>query len=443
MPSHPRLHARSPDLFESAIPILLALFVLAFAAAHAVNVPYWDEWEFTEIIAGIEPFTWGWVWAPHNEHRLVWQRLLTYAWGRLTGWNVAVAALFPALLICGGSLFLVRRELVQHEDLPAGARRLFVATLALWLFSLRQHQNLTWGFAFTWALLFLIAIAFSRIWRTFLTEGRGGALVAGLLILATLDNAAGLALDLYVIGHALVAALRRRLRARDAVLAMTAGLLLAAYFFPREGVVRGSAPLALLTDPLQAAVYGLVYAGSSVALLWPLALLFSVLSLGVFAVALRHRLRADGAKVWADLYDERPLLVIGLFMMAMVVSGRAGQGIEQAAASRYVTISLLLQWDLWTFSFAVLRSRTSPRALRAGLWAAFVLFLGGWLMGLAEATLVVGHRVRALEAFAGCASVPSMDLMRCPSEEVYPVQETLVRRVRILRDRGLCFFPTH
>lgn len=106
---------------------------------------------------------------------------------------------------------------------------------------------------------------------------------------------------------------------------------------------------------LQAAFYGLVYAGSSVALFWPLAFLFSVLSLGLFAAALRH-------------------------------------------------------------------------------------LLGGWSMGLAVATWVVGHRVRALEAFEGCASVPTMDLMRCPSEEVFPVQEVLVRRVRILRERGLCPF---
>jgi hypothetical protein len=431
MTTRSRVQDRRPDFSLWAISIALALVGLGFVAAHVVNVPYWDEWEFTEVIAGTEPFTWSWVWAPHNEHRLVWQKLLAYAWGRLTGWNVAGSALFPALLICAGSLLLIRRELAQHKDLPAGTRRLFVAVLSLWLFSLRQHQNLTWGFGLTWALLFVILIAFSSIWRRFLAEGRGGAFLAALLFLATLNNAAGLALDLYVIGHALVAALRRRLRVRDAALALTAGLLLALYFFPAGGVAQRP----LLSNPLQAAAYGLVYAGSSVALLWPLALGFSILSLALFAAALRHR-------PWADLYEELPLLIIGLLMMAMVVAGRSGPEIQEAAASRYATISLLLQWDLWTFSFATLRSRLSPRALKAGLWAAFILFLGGWSMGLAEATLVVGHRVRALEAFAGCASVASMDLMRCPSEEVFPVQEVLVRRVRILREEGLCFFAT-
>lgn len=431
-----------PDFFLWAIPVALALFVLVFAAAHAVNVPYWDEWEFTEVIAGTQPLTWGWIWGPHNEHRLVWQKLLICAWGRLTEWNVAVAVLFPALLICAGACVLVRRELAHHGDLPAGARRLLVAALSLWLLSLRQHENLTWGFALTWALLFLIVIAFHRVWRTFLTEGRGGGFVAILLVLATLDNAAGLALDLYVIGHALVAALRRRLRVRDAVLALTAGLLLALYFVPHEGLFPRSVPAGLLAHPLESVAFALVYAGTSVALVWPLALLFSLLSVGLFAAALRPRLRAEGAKVWADLYDERPLLVIGLFIMALVVSGRAGHDIEQATASRYATMSLLLQWDLWTFSFAALRARLSPRALRTGLWAAVVLFLGAWAMGLAEATLAVGHRVRALEAFARCASAPSMDLMQCPGEEVYPVQEILVRRVGVLRERGLCFFST-
>ncbi len=415
------------DSFLWAFPASLALFVLGFVAVHFVNVPYWDEWEFTEVVAGIEPFTWEWVWAPHNEHRLVWQKLFTYAWARLTAWNVALATLFPALMICGGSLLLLRRELAEHGDLPAGARRLFVAALSLWLFSLRQHENLTWSFAFTWGALFLIAIAFRQVWRTFRTEGRRGVPVAALLVMAAFNNAAGLALSLYVIGHALVAVLRRRLLARDAVLALIAGVLLTAYLGSR-------APSGLPTNPLRVAAYGLVYAGNSVALFWPLAMIFSLLSLCLLAAALRRR----GA--WADLYDERPLLVIGLFMMAMVAFGRMGNDIEQAAASRYSTISLLLQWDLWTFSFATLRPHLNPRALMAGLWTAFAIFLGGWSMGLAEAVLVTGHRVRALEAFERCASAPAADLMLCPSEKVYPNQEILVRRVRILKEKRLCFF---
>ncbi|HEX5718720.1 MAG TPA: hypothetical protein VF179_21345 [Thermoanaerobaculia bacterium] len=429
-----------PDPFLWAFPALLALFVLGFGAVHAVNVPYWDDWEFTEVVAGTEPFTWDWVFTPHNEHWLVWQKLFIYAWARLTSWNVAVAALFPALLICGGSLFLVRREVATHGDLPAGTRRLLAAGLSLWLLSLRQHENLTWSFELSWGALFLIAIAFSLVWRTFRTEGRGSALVAALLVLATFDNAAGLALDFYVIGYALVAALRRRLRARDAVLALTAGLLLAAYFISREGAIQGAAPSVFFTNPLRAVAYCLVYAGNSVAFLWPLAILFSLLSLCLLAAALRRRLRADGVKAWADLYGERPLLFIGLFMMAMVAFGRMGHHIEHAAASRYGTLSVLLQWDLWTYSFATLRPRLSPRALRAGLWTALAIFLGGWSMGFAEATLVIGHRVRALEAFERCASAPAADLRRCPGEKVYPNQEVLVRRVQILREKRLSFF---
>ena len=429
--------ARSTDPFLWGFPALLALFVLGFAAVHAVNVPYWDDWEFTEVVAGVEPVTWDWVWTLHNGHWLVWQRLFTYAWARLTAWNVAAATLFPALLICGGALFLVRREVAKQEDLPVGARRLLGAALALWLLGLRQHENLTWPFQWSWGVLFVLAIAFGVAWERFRTEGRGSGRVAVLLVLATLNNAAGLALDLYVIGHALVAALRRRLRARDAVPVLTAGLLLAAYLASREGAF---APAGSLTNPLRIAGYGLVYAGSSAALLWPLAILFSLLSLCLLAAALRPRLRADGVKAWADLYEERPLLVIGLFMMALVIFGRMGQNIEHAAASRYSTMSLLLQWDLWTSSFAALRSRLSPRALTAGLGTALVLFLGIWSMGLAEAIVVTGDRVRALEAFERCASAPGADLRRCPGEKVFPVQEVLVRRARILRAARLCFF---
>jgi hypothetical protein len=83
----------------------LYLLHLVCVWKYAVNVPYWDEWDLftpTQLPSGLSL---RWLFAQHNEHRLVTTRLLIWILYRLDGWNVATHQLvnivvYGTLLVC-------------------------------------------------------------------------------------------------------------------------------------------------------------------------------------------------------------------------------------------------------------------------------------------------------------------------------------------------------
>jgi len=90
--------------------VLITVFLAAWRGyvieANAVDVPQaWDEWNW---LWGLNrSLNWQWVWAQHNEYRLVLTKLLTWLLYRFDGWNQFTAlrvsyALFfviPALIL--------------------------------------------------------------------------------------------------------------------------------------------------------------------------------------------------------------------------------------------------------------------------------------------------------------------------------------------------------
>src|SRR5438046_3107298 len=62
---------------STAAIALPAVIVLLFVQAHAVNVPYWDEWESVPDIlaAHLRRLTIADLWRQHNEHRIFFPRV--------------------------------------------------------------------------------------------------------------------------------------------------------------------------------------------------------------------------------------------------------------------------------------------------------------------------------------------------------------------------------
>jgi len=72
-------------------PLVLALVPLAFllcvVARYAVPVPYWDQWEFVPLLEKTYhgQLTFHDLWAQHNEHRILFPRIIMLALAHLTG----------------------------------------------------------------------------------------------------------------------------------------------------------------------------------------------------------------------------------------------------------------------------------------------------------------------------------------------------------------------
>ena len=78
---------------------VLFLWHLGVIYKHAVNVPYWDEWETFQQDALPSGLSLGWLLAQVNEHRILVGRLQIWALYHLDGWNLRHHQILNFLLL--------------------------------------------------------------------------------------------------------------------------------------------------------------------------------------------------------------------------------------------------------------------------------------------------------------------------------------------------------
>lgn len=356
-----------------------ALRVLALAPAvplgllvdrYGVDVPYNDQWDELPLFQGalrgglrLED-----LWAPHNEHRILFPRLVFVALARLTHWNVRaeMAAIVALACVIAWSLqVLLRRTWPAERHWP-----LVVSFLVnLLVFSPIQHQNWLWGFQ----LQFLAPIAcFAGILA--LPPGWGprrwGAAAGALAVVSSFSLGSGFVT--WLAGLPLWLARAAPGRRGRAALAFALGLgaclvlYLHGYAAPRHSFEQPS----LLERP---GLYLTVFVGmlgQPVAVAFHKAWLAMAVASGAALLAawtllvLRARQRRElsgPALAWACLGAQ------ALGSAGLIALGRAGAGSGSVFASRYTTPSLYLA--VAVFVLALLAADGARRA--------------AWLRGLA------------------------------------------------------------
>jgi hypothetical protein len=135
----------------------LGLYFVHFAIVmtHAVNVPFWDEWEMLapqQLPAGLSL---AWLYEQHNEHRVVTSKLLTWALYRFNGWN-HVGHQAINFLLYGLLLFV----LVRFAKRSAPWLDTWISvSFIIFLLSPIAYENHFWGFqsTFHFSLLFFFS----------------------------------------------------------------------------------------------------------------------------------------------------------------------------------------------------------------------------------------------------------------------------------------------
>ncbi len=127
---------------------LIAFYCLVYAvAAYAVDVPYWDQW--SGLLPLIEKSNRGIltlrdIWWQHNEHRLLFPRIIMIGLARLTSWDIRYELALNVLLAVGS--FFTLNHLLSRGRTGSADRLLTWASpmLALMVFSLSQWENWLW-----------------------------------------------------------------------------------------------------------------------------------------------------------------------------------------------------------------------------------------------------------------------------------------------------------
>ena len=122
------------------IAFISALLVLYFIWNYAQKVPFWDQWEFVPVLEKLHYHTLKFadLWQQHNEHRILFPKILMLILAYFSGWNFFVE--FCAILVISAiNLFLLYSILDKTID----SRKSIVLKIImpLLIFSMIQYEN--------------------------------------------------------------------------------------------------------------------------------------------------------------------------------------------------------------------------------------------------------------------------------------------------------------
>jgi hypothetical protein len=392
-PAQPPLRRVMTALTAAACAFVYAV-QLVVIRRHAVDVPWWDEWDELPVPSL------HWVFAQHNEHRLVTSKLLVLALYYVNGWNLATHQTVNFILY-GALLAVVTRVCLRSAPgLPAWT----VLGFMPFLLSPIASENHNWGLQsqFHFALLFFLAavdVLYDEAQRWSRLVGAGA-----LCVLATYSAAGGLVSSLVVLGVFCVFKWTRWRGAADAagraretrqllLVASIVGGAVGLWFVRHEGgyvaLERDASRLFAFFADLVASGFGVDEGRSGTNLACLLLVLAPIL------LELCRRGLALPASSWRAYTALAGVLV----SLAAISLGRASLGIPRP--SRYCEVAVLLV-PLSAVAWAIaLQGRERLRVLAlGGLWIfCLAAFWNDW-DGAPRYEAAAKQRRRGLECMA-------------------------------------------
>jgi hypothetical protein len=361
-----RSRALAELLLIAAPPLLIGLLIFR----DGVDTPFWDEWNgtaplFEKMAAGTLGFAD--FFAQHNEHRILFPRLIFFGLGRLTHWNIR-AELFVIwflALICLCNIWQMTRR-SGWKDSTRSFWILFSSSVLL--FSPLNHDNFLWGFQIGFVLP--VACVTACIWvATYVRHPLNFVFSIILCTICTFSIASGLTSWLLTTPLLMLAQARSASsRKWWAIWILTFLLELTVYFWGYEKPPRHPSLWSPVSHPISALEFILVFFGNPFTFgtnLPPLPLgvglggLLVVLLL-ICAVYLWNK-RTD-RKLLAESVPWLMLAMVAVSSAVLTMVGRLGFGPAQVRASRYITFAVMLPIALlalvpvvrshWTRSFS-------------------------------------------------------------------------------------------
>jgi hypothetical protein len=367
---------------EELLRICFALFALLllvipcvhYVHAYGVNVPFLDEWFFLQTYKDWQSNQIGWldiITHQHNVHRIGVAYAFELVIARISGCDSTWQMYF--FVFCRFLTALVLLDIFRAEREDKRVPLFFGVLLGMQLFSLRQWENLLWGFQpcialsclFFAIMLWLLERPVASSWAFC------GAAVSSLL--ATFSFASGL-LSMPIGLLTIVSQKRERgekFRWQVVLWTTFCALATALYFWhfqPVSNVVRAE-NAGRSVSALERCLYGIACIGNAIGIDENACLLFgllTVLMVAVTAFIIAKSDRENFSRTGAAL------CLYGLGFSVMTALGRCEGGWGRAVTSRYSSLSCLV---LLGVTFLVLRNKNVPRFLP---WLVGLLIAYGW-----------------------------------------------------------------
>jgi hypothetical protein len=383
---------------RSAFWILAALvpaaLLLIAIARLAVNIPYWDDWRWADMVIKFDThqLTFADLWHPEVEHRLLVPSLVALGLSRFGGYSTVVESYFSwaCSLVSLGCLYVLVKETMSES---ARGPVLFVQSALL--FSLAQLTTYLWGFQIAWIMINTLALVVLAL----LAPARTGTLRFTLALAAGIAAALSSAQGLLVLPLGFfVLAVRRPRPNRFLLLWALASVVVILVYVPGlhahlrdEGLTLGGQAVRVLVGPI---VLGAPVAGWS-GVLGAFVAGMIVLLFTAAATVVCVRLLAEESNEASRWVPWLGLTLFGVIGSLVIAFARGALGLSYGLQERYITMAAMA-WiglvPLYALRLETLRARTPQRVL------AWVLLGGILALSLArESVSTIPQNVAARE----------------------------------------------
>jgi len=357
---------------------LVLLLQLVLVAWIGTDVPFQDQWdvEGRRLYPEYREGTWQMseLWRPHNEHRIVWTKLLDLALFSANGqWDPLVQLTADALIRAATAALLAA---MLARGIGTAGRWLVGGGLLLMFLPHVAWTNALWAFqSQVYFVMFFSLVTLALLGNP---ERTPGQLAAGLLagIAALLAMGAGVFTPAALLGLALVRAMERRKFDASLVRETWPALVLLAAAWCLRGDGRG-------TDMLRAVTPGQFFNAWERALAWP----HTAMPLAAFGMNVPLIIAVGGRLTgWRKPAAGEDYVVLIAAWSVIAAAGLAwarggGHELEFGVTSRYVDFLLLLPianaWLAVALARQVASSRQRLAQTIAVAWGLFLLV--GWL----------------------------------------------------------------
>lgn len=408
---HTRKTLWKRDLWPLALcvaAILPPLYLLWMVLTRTVDVPFADQWALLPLLdrSYQGTLTLRELWAQHNEHRLLFPRLMMLVLARLSGWNTHVEMLANIALALG-SFGVLAYQVRATARATKTAWLFLLPLLSLAIFSLNQGET-WWGGWNIQIFLNVLAVSASTVLLAHPAQSWWTLALAALCgFVATYSYSTGLLI--WPIGGVALLALAARGSARDLLRAgawcLAGAIVIASFFY--DYTWNGQAPplSAIFGNPRPYLTYAATYLGApptrgAVEYLFGVvtgdvraicnlgdsdlctyvnnaAITAGIAGLALFLIAAWALLRV------CSLQTMLPYLALGLYALStgfLTSLGRAVYGNHQALAQRYATTTTLFWIALITLLALCGQVYADRRLARVGSFS--ILGLLALLIGL-------------------------------------------------------------
>ncbi len=427
---------RARKVITSIVICLPLVVVFVFVCKFGILIPSGDQWALVPMLEKLHnnTLTSADLWSQHNEHRILFPRILMLILAHLSNWNIFLELCANMVLATCTFLFFLSILRSTSETAPLWLKVL----VSMVIFSMAQSW--TWG----WQLAIFLSILGSviAIWAANKWQGKSFGLI--IIILAAVLSSYSFIAGLLTWPAVLVILLLQKNWKLKHVIILTLACIATVLLYYNNYAKSPHHPSLsfFFSHPLVFIKYVLAFLGAPLGSSASFALVMGLIMVVLSLLAIFNIWRLNKQK----LRDLAPWLALALYVCLAACAtgvGRSGFGWRQAFDMRYNTISVLM--PIATAILLYHSIRLSPAANKKNLLnnrfliiAVTAIFLVSYAKSYYRGMRETKTISRFINASAFCLTDPQTaddgSLKR-----LYPNPEVIRRRIETLSELGIKF----